>query len=126
MKFFRITLWAQSFYYLFTALWGVIDIESFMQVTGPKTDVWLVKTVSVLLLAVSFSFIANLLIKTNPWPVIVLAVGCCIFLAGIDIYYASKHVISAIYFLDSIVQLILLIAWVIIIIQQVKKQDSPL
>lgn len=126
MKLFRITLWVQTIYYFLTAAWGLLDIESFMLVTGPKTDVWLVKTVSILLLAVSFSFVPYLFIKTNYWPVILLAVCCCIFLAGIDIYYAGKNVISAIYFVDSIAQFILLIAWIIIIVQQLKKTGTSL
>ena len=126
MKLFRIVLWVQTIYYFLTAAWGLIDIKSFMLVTGPKTDVWLVKTVSVLLLAVSFCFITNLIIKTNRWPVIILAVCCCIFLAGIDIYYAGKHVISAIYFVDSFAQVILLIAWIIIIVRNLKESVASL
>jgi hypothetical protein len=59
MKLFRIVLWVQTIYYLLTAIWPLADIESFMLVTGRKTDIWLVKTVSVLLLAVVFSFVTN-------------------------------------------------------------------
>jgi len=35
----------QGLYWLVTGLWGLIDVHSFMKVTGPKTDIWLVKTV---------------------------------------------------------------------------------
>jgi hypothetical protein len=49
-KIYTIKLWVQAIYYLLTALWGLFHIESFMAVTGPKTDVWLVKTVSVLII----------------------------------------------------------------------------
>lgn len=38
----------QGAYYLLTGLWAVIDIDSFMLVTGPKDDVWLVKMVGLL------------------------------------------------------------------------------
>ena len=34
--------------YLATGLWPLFNIESFQQVTGPKTDLWLVRTVGVL------------------------------------------------------------------------------
>jgi hypothetical protein len=61
-----------------------VDIESFMLATGPRTDVWLVKTVSVLLLGISFSFVPYLFMRTNYWPVIILAGSCCLFLACID------------------------------------------
>lgn len=118
MKLFRIVLWVQTSYYFLTALWGIIDINSFMAVTGPKTDVWLVKTVSVLLLAISFSFLSALFSKTNEWPTIFLAAGCCISFAFIDFYYSAKGTISAIYSLDGIVQLILLAGWLIVIIKK--------
>lgn len=93
---------------------GLADIGSFMLITGTKTDIWLVKTVSVLLLAVSFYFIAHLIIKTNQLPAIVLTATCCFSLACIDFYYTAMKIISSVYFIDGIVQLILLTAWVII------------
>jgi hypothetical protein len=118
MKAFRIILWIQTVYYFITAVWALVDIQSFMQITGPKTDIWLVKTVSVLLLAISLCFFVNLFIKTNPWPVIILAVSCCICLAFIDFYYAGKQTISAVYFLDGIAQILLLVAWLFIIFKR--------
>jgi len=109
----HITLWVQSIYYFLTVAWALTDINSFMALTGTKSDVWLVKTVSVLLIAISFSFIGYLFTKINPCPVIILAVGCCLFLAAIDFYYAGKGIISNVYFIDGVVQLILLSAWII-------------
>jgi hypothetical protein len=32
-----------------TGLWPLVSIGTFQQVTGPKTDLWLVKTVGVLI-----------------------------------------------------------------------------
>jgi hypothetical protein len=123
MKLFRIILGIQSIYYLLTAAWGLLDIQSFMEATGPKTDVWLVKTVSLLLLAISFSFIANLFIKTNPFPVAILSIACCISLAAIDFYYSSKKIISFIYSIDGIVEIILLAFWIVIIFK-IKKSNK--
>jgi hypothetical protein len=125
MKLFRIILWIQTIYYFLTAAWGLIDTESFMRVTGPKTDVWLVKTVSVILLAITFSFISYLFIKTNYWPAIILASSCCLFLACIDFYYAGRKVISNIYLLDGIIEIALLIGWVVVI-KRYKKQKFVL
>lgn len=65
-KVFKPLLWIQGLYLLFTALWALIDIDSFMRLTGPKTDIWLVKTVSVLLLAIGLGFIAQVFVNTNP------------------------------------------------------------
>jgi len=86
-----------------------------MEVTGPKTDIWLVKTVSLLLVTVSLCFIASLFIQTDRRPVLVLAIGCCLSLASIDFYYAGKKIISTIYYVDGVLQLIFLFAWVVII-----------
>ena len=123
MKAFRVTLWIQTLYYFITAAWALVDIKSFMEITGPKTDIWLVKTVSVLLLAISFCFLAHLFIKANPWPAIILAACCCIFLAFIDFYYAGKQTISAVYFLDGIAQILLLLAWLFVIFK-IKNSSS--
>jgi hypothetical protein len=98
MKAFRIILWIQTLYYFITAAWALVDIKSFMEITGPKTDIRLVKTVSVLLLAISLCFLANLFVKTNPWPVIILAVGCCIFLAFIDLLCRQRNNFCRLFF----------------------------
>jgi len=107
----------QSLYYFVTGVWALLDIHSFMIVTGPKTDVWLVKTISVLLVAISLPLFANLFIKTNRWPVIFLASSCSIFLAAIDFYYSGRHVISSVYSIDGIIQNLLFLGWIWIIIQ---------
>ena len=38
----------QGAFYAATGLWALVDLGSFMAVTGPKTDHWLVKTVGIL------------------------------------------------------------------------------
>src|SRR5690242_2536630 len=43
---------AQAFYYVLTGLWGIVSIDTFQKVTGPKVDIWLVKTVSLLVVSV--------------------------------------------------------------------------
>ncbi|HSV12297.1 MAG TPA: hypothetical protein VLI68_16075 [Hanamia sp.] len=120
MKLFRITLWVQSLYYFLTGIWPLADIGSFMKVTGPKTDIWLVKTVAVLLMSISFSFVAGLLVRSHWLPLAILAICCCISLAAIDFYYVHKNIISAIYLSDGIIHTLLLLTW-IIVLAQVKK-----
>ena len=38
----------QGIYYTLTGVWPLVHVRSFLAVTGPKTDLWLVKTVGVL------------------------------------------------------------------------------
>ncbi|SHL25073.1 hypothetical protein SAMN05444407_10372 [Chryseobacterium contaminans] len=52
----------QLLYYFATSLWPLVHIKSFLIITGDKTDIWLVKTVSILLLPyclLLFYFILN-------------------------------------------------------------------
>jgi hypothetical protein len=125
MRSFRIILAIQTIYYCTTALWALVDIQSFIMITGPKTDIWLVKTVTVLLLAVTLCFITQLMSPgPGSWAVMVLAMCCCLSLAGIDIYYSLKDVIQPVYLIDSIVQLFLLVCWVIIYIINIKRPSG--
>lgn len=39
----------QGLYFLVTGIWPLVHIKSFQWVTGPKVDLWLVKTVGVLI-----------------------------------------------------------------------------
>lgn len=93
-----------------------------MQVTGPKTDVWLVKTVAVLLLAISISFIISLFLRKINIPVITLAISCCLVLLLIDCYYVWNGTITEIYLLDALAEGFLLILWVIVIAKHNKRK----
>ncbi|HET9745009.1 MAG TPA: hypothetical protein VFP97_04795 [Chitinophagaceae bacterium] len=116
MKFY--VLGIQTIYYLITAVWALVDIRSFISITGPKTDIWLVKTVAVLLLCVCACFATSLLIKKDSPPVNVLAISCCIGFLIIDCYYSFNNIISDVYLFDAGVELILLVCWGIIIVRQ--------
>ena len=40
--------WVQAGYFVVTGVWPIVHMRSFLAVTGPKTDLWLVKTIGVL------------------------------------------------------------------------------
>jgi hypothetical protein len=115
----------QGIYWLATGLWGLIDIHSFMLVTGPKTDIWLVKTVSLLIIVISLSLLAAVKSKEQTMPVIFLAITGCMGLAGIDFYYSLNNVISKVYLLDGCAETGFIIAWIIVLtISRNKKQTT--
>jgi|SRR5690606_5608045 len=97
----------QGLYFLITAIWPMLDIESFMKVTGPKTDVWLVISVSYLLIPYTLICLrtafnrneTNQLIKLNMILV-------SVFLAGVEFYYYLNGTIRWVYAVDGIFQLI--------------------
>lgn len=110
-KFFRALLWAQATYTLVTALWPIVDIESFMAVTGPKRDVWLVKTVGALLIPVAVTLYSYLLIDADKRPAIILGALTAIAFTTIDLYYALSDVIPDVYLADAVVEGIFLLGW---------------
>ena len=105
-KLYTIVLWFQGLYTVITALWALLHIESFMDVTGPKTDTWLVKTVSFILLSIGIGMIAEAISRTLALPLLLLFLLNAIALAGIDFYYATNNVIWNVYLLDGIEQII--------------------
>lgn len=111
MKLFRLTVWTQATYILVTALWPLVHIKSFMDVTGYKTDVWLVKTVGALLIPVAACLYMHLFIRTDPRPAIALGGLTALAFICIDFYYALTDVISDIYLADGMIEAVFLVAW---------------
>ena len=110
----RMATWiarVQGWFYLLTGLWAVVDINSFQRVTGPKLDLWLVKTVGVLVIVIGASLLAAARERRYGTPILVLAVGSALGLAGIDLIYALGGRISPIYLLDAAAEIVLAVLW---------------
>lgn len=103
----------QGIYFYITGAWPVLHIESFLKVTCPKTDTWLVKTFGAVLMCIGTCFIAAALKKSITFSVIMLAMLSAFTLAAVDIYYVSRNVICRIYLADAAVETSLLIALII-------------
>lgn len=104
----------QAVYFAITGVWPIVSIRTFMAVTGPKNDIWLVKTVGVLVTVV------GVVIGLAAWrgnfslEVFVLAVGSAAALGFVDVYYHVRGVIPKIYLLDAVAEAVLIAAWVIL------------
>jgi hypothetical protein len=94
----------QALYYFLTGIWPLIDIRTFMMVTGPKTDIWLVKMVGILTVAIALNLFY--LLRTKHF--ILLAISSALGYLLIDVYYSLNGTISLIYLADAFVQLILI------------------
>jgi hypothetical protein len=112
MKVYRCLLSVQSLYILITAVWPLIDIDSFMYVTGPKQDIWLVKTVGALLIPVGVCLGVHLLITDNYLPAFVLGSLTALAFSVIDFYYVLRGTISPIYLLDGVLEVLFLFTWI--------------
>lgn len=115
MNLLRPLLWVQSTYIFITAVWPLVHINSFMEVTGYKTDVWLVKTVGALLIPVAVCLYTHLFLRTDHRPAIALGGLTAVAFICIDFYYALNDVISDVYLLDGVVEILFLILWLYIL-----------
>lgn len=103
----------QGIYYLITGIWPLLHMPSFIFITGPKYDVWLVRTVGVLILVQGLVCISAAVYKRIGKEIVMLAVGAAAGLAVIDIYYASIDRIWDVYLLDALVEVVLVVLWLI-------------
>ena len=101
----------QGLFYLATGVWPLVHVESFLAVTGPKTDLWLVYTVGVLVAVVgAVLLLAARSGRTTP-EVVLLAVGSALALAAVDAIFVARQVIPPIYLADAAVEVCLVIWW---------------
>ncbi len=98
-------------YDLVTGIWPVFGIESFQKVSGRKTDIWLVKTVTLLILVVGATIGAAGVRKRVTPEIAGLAIGSSAALTTIDVIYVSQRRISPVYLLDGLANTILIAGW---------------
>jgi hypothetical protein len=81
--------YGQGIYFLIMGLWPILDIQSFLWITGPKSDLWLVRTLGLLIAAVGFALVR----------------------AVSDLFYVALGSISRIYLWDAGIQIGLVLMW---------------
>jgi hypothetical protein len=104
-------LYGQSIYYLLTGIWPLLHIESFMAVTGPKNDIWLVQTVGVMIIAVALSLFFAARTKSYYLPTMVLGISAALGLMFVDVVFFLKGDISGIYLADAFAEFLLVLGW---------------
>lgn len=112
----RVLIWlarVQAAYFVITGLWPIVHIRSFMWVTGPKYDLWLVKTVGVLITVIGLAIGMAAWRRRVVPEVVVLAVGTAAALGFVDVYYHLRGTIPAVYLLDAAAEAVLVVAWVV-------------
>src|SRR4051812_14944878 len=103
--------WTQGLYYLVTGVWPLVSIDTFQMVTGPKTDLWLVRTVGALITVIGLVLLAAAWRGRQVPEVGLLAVGSAVALTAVDVVYVSLNVIDPIYLLDAALEVLLIGGW---------------
>ncbi|MFF3315979.1 hypothetical protein ACFYV5_10755 [Streptomyces sp. NPDC003035] len=102
---------AHGWFHLVTGAWPLVHRRSFEGVTGPKTDVWLLQTVSGLLVTIGWAQIRAA--STDPGGDVARRLGTmtALTLLAIDLVYATRGRIRRVYFVDAGFQILWLAAW---------------
>ena len=100
----------QGLFYLATGIWPLLSMETFLKVTGLKTDLWLVMTVGAILAVIGAVLILAVSIGEINASLVVLAMGSAFVLAFVEIIYVAQQVIPLVYLGDAFLEL-LIIAW---------------
>lgn len=109
-------LFVQGTYFFVTGIWPILSIRTFQLVTGPKTDLWLVKTVGALAASIGVGLIVAAIRNAFVPEIITISLCSAFAFMCIDIYYVVKRVIIPGYLLDAIVELVFIFTWIAIII----------
>jgi hypothetical protein len=101
----------QGGYYFLSGIWPLVSIGTFQKITGPKHDLWLVKTVGLIIAVIGAALlVAGALGELTP-ATAVLAVGSGAGLGIVEVIYVKKGVIAPIYLLDTVAESLLLAWW---------------
>lgn len=101
----------QGGYWFLTGVWPFVHLRSFIWVTGPKEDIWLLYTVSVLIIVIGGVLLSAGLRKKVTREIKWLGIAGAAGLTGIDVYYALSDVIWDVYLLDAVGEVILILLW---------------
>lgn len=111
------TAFVQGAYYVLTGILPLVSMRRFEQVTGPKTDRWLVKTVGVLVATIGGALlVAGARRRVSP-ELALTAAGSAAGLAVIDATYVAQRRISKVYLLDALAELAFVVAWIGVVIR---------
>ena len=91
-------------YYIATGLWPILHLPSFVAVTGPKQDTWLVQVFGALIASLGFSVILH----RNAGPASAgVGLSTALVLAAGDVFFVARRRIRPTYLLDAVVEVAL-------------------
>ncbi len=101
---------AQGGFYVVTGVWPLVHMPSFVLVTGPKRDLWLVRMVGCLAVAIGPALLVALRSPLHE-PTLVLGAASALAFLAVDLVYVLKKTIGPVYLVDAAAEFLLLIGW---------------
>jgi hypothetical protein len=88
-------------------------MSSFLAVTGPKTDLWLVQAFGMLVLAQGIVLLTLPMRRTIDVSLVAFGLASSATLAFVDAYFVFANVISSVYLLDGAFELGVAVLWIV-------------
>ncbi len=104
----------QGLYYVASGAWPVLHMQSFLTVTGPKTDLWLVEAFGLLIAAFGLVLGYASLTRRVSSLLELAALALAATLAFIDVYYVAHGNIRRIYLADALVEALIALGWMLL------------
>jgi hypothetical protein len=101
----------QGIYYVGTGIWPLLHMRSFLRVTGPKTDLWLVQTVGLLVSCMGAQMLLASRKRNVPSEVAFLAPAAAVSLAAVEVWHVARKTIPPVYLADAVAELALAALW---------------
>ncbi|HYF15738.1 MAG TPA: hypothetical protein VD971_11780 [Phycisphaerales bacterium] len=98
-------------YYAVTGVWPIVHVGSFLAVTGPKTDLWLVQLFGALVCVPALVMGHAAATGRMPAATFITAVASTVTLGAGDVIFVAKGSIGPVYLLDAGVEFTFLAAW---------------
>jgi hypothetical protein len=113
----RLLAGLQGAYFSATGVWPLVHMPSFLAVTGPKTDLWLVQTVGALIAVVGAALLLAAWSGRITWEVIVLGAGCALALGSVDVVFVTREVIPPVYLADAGPEAVFALWWLVVAVR---------
>src|SRR4051812_43345695 len=107
--------YCHAIYFFVTGIWPFIHSESFFFITGPKTDVWLVKMVGLLATATAISITYALVKTLFNKAVLFFVLSISLSFAVIDCFYAFRGDIRTVYLGDATIESVFILLYLVFI-----------
>ncbi|MGV9013135.1 MAG: hypothetical protein ACOH13_11120 [Flavobacteriales bacterium] len=111
-----LVLYAHALYLLIGGAWPLLSLRTFEEVTGPKSDHFLVRTVALILVLV-----ASILFTQRKPPVersaVFTAMGISCILGSVALFSAAGGWVWKVYFIDGGMHLLFASAWVYLLLR---------
>jgi hypothetical protein len=107
----RILVLAHGAYLLVGGLWPLLHMTSFEEVTGPKEEDWLVRSVAGMLVVTGVVLLAQVRKQRVEVSAVAVAMGASLTLGAVGIITAAEGVIDPIYIGDGTVHIVFVALW---------------